>query len=155
MFDCSKVKVNYGSDCEGMTCLVRFVNLCILLWYIFSRKVFKSNIVAAFRGMHVSPAKHSSGGVDRRTDRQTDGRTDGQTDGRTDRQTTDKVIPMCRYASQATQKWYDMFNTDPVIASRCNCPDTVRFTGWPKKWLAISVPSSDLFTFCQILCTSW
>ena len=78
-------------------------------------------IVAAFRGMHVSPAKHSSASVtdgltDRRTDgqtdRQTDGRTDGrtdrqtdrQTDGRTDRQTTDKVIPMCRYASQATQK---------------------------------------------------
>ena len=30
--------------------------------------------------------------------------TDGQTDGRTDGQTTDKVIPMCRYASQATQK---------------------------------------------------
>ena len=37
---------------------------------------------------------------DKRTDRQTD----RQTDGRTDRQTTDKVIPMCRYASQATQK---------------------------------------------------
>ena len=31
--------------------------------------------------------------------------TDRQTDGRTYRQTTDKVIPMCRYASQATQKW--------------------------------------------------
>ena len=26
------------------------------------------------------------------------------TDGRTDRQTPDKVIPMCRYASQATQE---------------------------------------------------
>ena len=50
-------------------------------------------IVAAFRGMHVSPAKHSSAGV-------TDGQTDRQTDGRT----TDKVILMCRYASQATQK---------------------------------------------------
>ena len=46
-------------------------------------------IVAAFRGMHVSPAKHSYG---------------SETDGWTDRQTTDKVIPMCRYASQATQK---------------------------------------------------
>ena len=32
--------------------------------------------------------------------------TTGQTDGQTDRQTPDKVIPMCRYASQATQKWY-------------------------------------------------
>ena len=42
--------------------------------------------------MHASPAKHSFGKCDRRTDR------------RTDRQTTDKVIPMCRYASQATQK---------------------------------------------------
>ena len=59
------------------------------------------NIVAAFRGMHVSPGKHSSGGV---TDGQTDRQTDRQTDGQTDRQTTDKVIPMCRYASQATQK---------------------------------------------------
>ena len=38
--------------------------------------------------MHVSPAKHSYASV---TDRQTDGR-------------TDKVIPMRRYASQATQK---------------------------------------------------
>ena len=55
--------------------------------------ISSTNIVAAFRGMHVSPAKHSYGSV-----------TDGQTDRRTDRQTTDKVIPMCRYASQATQK---------------------------------------------------
>ena len=30
--------------------------------------------------------------------------TTGQTHTRTDRQTPDKVIPMCRYASQATQK---------------------------------------------------
>ena len=44
--------------------------------------------------MHVSPAKHSYGSV-----------TDRWTDRRTDRQTTDKVIPMCRYALQATQKW--------------------------------------------------
>ena len=54
-------------------------------------------IVAAFREMHVSPAKHSYGSV-------TDGRTDRRIDRRTDRQTTDKVIPLCRYASQATQK---------------------------------------------------
>ena len=37
-------------------------------------------------------------------DRQTDRRTDGRTDRRMDRQTPDKVIPMCRYASQVTQK---------------------------------------------------
>ena len=32
----------------------------------------------------------------------------GQTDARTHRQTPDKVIPMCRYASQATQKKNDI-----------------------------------------------
>ena len=37
-------------------------------------------ILAAFWGMHVSPAKHSFEKCDRRTDRQSDGRTDGQTD---------------------------------------------------------------------------
>ena len=45
----------------------------------------KKQIVAAFPGMHVSPGKHGYRSV-------------------TDRQTADKVIPMCRYASQATQK---------------------------------------------------
>ena len=36
---------------------------------------------AAFRGMHVSPAKHSFGKCDGQTDRQTDGQTDdGQSD---------------------------------------------------------------------------
>ena len=52
--------------------------------------------MAAFRGMHVSPAKHSYAWLPRRCDY--------QTDRRTDRQTPDKVIPKCRYASQATQK---------------------------------------------------
>ena len=61
------------------------------------------NIVAAFKGMHVSPAKHSYASV-----------TDGWTDRRTDRQTTDKVIRMCRYASQATQK--SQFTTDLMIS---------------------------------------
>ena len=51
------------------------------------------NIVAAFRGMHVSPVKHSCyGWLPRKCDYQTD------------RQMPDKVIPMCRYASQATQQ---------------------------------------------------
>ena len=34
----------------------------------------------------------------------TNGQTDRRTNGRTDSQTSYKVIPMCRYASQATQK---------------------------------------------------
>ena len=35
---------------------------------------------------------------------QTDRQTDRQTDTHTHTQTPDKVIPMCRYASKATQK---------------------------------------------------
>ena len=35
----------------------------------------------------------------------TTGQTDRQTNRQTNRQTPDKVIPMCRYASQATQKF--------------------------------------------------
>ena len=42
--------------------------------------------------MHVSPAKHSYAWLPRKCDY------------RTDRQTSDKVIPMCCFASQATQK---------------------------------------------------
>ena len=58
----------------------------------FTVHLFLINIVAAFLGMHASPAKHSYAGLPRKCDY------------RTDRQTPDKVIPMCRYASQATQK---------------------------------------------------
>ena len=56
---------------------------------IFGKTV---NKVAAFRGMHVSPAKHSYAWLPRKCDYLTN------------RQTPNKVIPMCRYASQATQK---------------------------------------------------
>ena len=38
------------------------------------------------------------------TTRQTGRQTDEWTDGQTDRQTPDKVIPLCHYASQATQQ---------------------------------------------------
>ena len=54
--------------------------------------------MAAFRGMHVSPAKHSYAWLSRKCDYRTDRHT------HTHRQTPDKVIPMCRYASQATQQ---------------------------------------------------
>ena len=52
----------------------------------FSAFYFR-NIVAATRGMHVSPAKHSYAWLRRKCDRQTDRQTDWQTDGHTDRQT--------------------------------------------------------------------
>ena len=51
-----------------------------------------NKVMAAFRGMHVSPVKQSYAWLPRKCDYQTD------------TQSPDKVIPMCRYASQATQK---------------------------------------------------
>ena len=49
---------------------------------MITAKVYNyKKIVSAFRGMHVSPAKHSFGKCDRRTDRQTARQTDdGQSD---------------------------------------------------------------------------
>ena len=52
--------------------------------------------------MHASPARCRLRIIDMR-DYQESVNT-SQTDRWTDRQTPDKVIPMCRYASQATQK---------------------------------------------------
>ena len=54
------------------------------------------NIVAVFRGMHLSPAKHRYACLPRKCDY--------RTDTGTDRQTQDNVIPMCRYALQVTQQ---------------------------------------------------
>ena len=44
--------------------------------------LFYSNIMAAFRGMHASPAKHSSAWLPRKCDYRTYRQTDGQTDRR-------------------------------------------------------------------------
>ena len=82
------------------------------------------NIVAAFRGMHVSPANHRYAWLPRKCDYQ-----ESVTTGQTDRQTPEKVIPMCRYASQATQKarchvknvyflLYDFFSAILVLKRR-------------------------------------
>ena len=51
----------------------------------------------------------------------TTGQTHGQTDGQTDGQTPDKVIPMCRYASQATQKEGKNANVFASILGREIC----------------------------------
>ena len=66
------------------------------LWFL--KELFKcshsctyiTKIVAAFRGMHVSPAKHSYASV---TDGQTD--TDRQTDGQTDDGQSDPYVSLC------------------------------------------------------------
>ena len=64
-----------------------------------SKMAIFRNIVAAFQGMHVLPAKHSYAWLPKKCAY--------QTDTKTDRQTPEKVIPMCLYASQATQKGPD------------------------------------------------
>ena len=80
-----------------------------------------TNIVAAFRGMHVSPAKHSYVWLPRKCDYQ-ENVTTGQTDG----QTPDKVIPMCRYASQATQKETSAKMETPIL----NLTEVTELTIW-------------------------
>ena len=54
--------------------------------------------------MHVLPAKHSCAWLPKKV-----WLSDRQAHGQTDRQTQDKVIPMCRYASQGTQKHLSLF----------------------------------------------
>ena len=81
------------------------------------------NIVAAFWGMHVSPAKHiySYAWLPRKCDYWTDAHTDGQTD----REMPDKVIPMCRYASQATQKPSQWHRMASLISICCQVKSTL------------------------------
>ena len=59
-------------------------------WVIFRQKSF-ANIVAAFRGMHVSPAKHSYAWLSRKCDYRTDRRTHTQTDAGQ----SDPYVPLC------------------------------------------------------------
>ena len=47
--------------------------------------------------------------------------TTGQTDTQTDRQTSDKVIHICRCASQATQKRYYTFCVGSFEEISCEC----------------------------------
>ena len=96
----SKISINWvinGKNsydfCWIINMSYRFSNLshhcfwlhCWIEWSFFQSCSISIKKMAAFRGRHVSPAKHSYASV-----------TDGQRDGR--------WIPMCRYASQVTQK---------------------------------------------------
>ena len=71
---------------------------CLILYFVPKLGKRIENIVAAFRGKHVSPAKHRYAWLPKKCDYR-----DYQKVWQPDRQTPDKVIPMCRYASQATQ----------------------------------------------------
>ena len=62
--------------------------LKFIQWYFIKKLlIYHKNIVAAFRGMHVSPAKHCYAWLPRKCDYRTDGRTDaGQ---------SDPYVPLC------------------------------------------------------------
>ena len=90
--------------------------------------------MAAFRGMHVSPAKHSYAWLP--LENVTTERTHRQTDGRTDRQTPDKVIPMYRYASQATLK---SFEEIIILKLKCSKSSLLK-SGLNKKFVKEGVP---------------
>ena len=64
-----------------------------------------SNIVAAFRGMHLSHAKHSYAWPPRKCDHWTDRQTDRWTDRETDAGQSDPYVPLC-FASD-TINWHD------------------------------------------------
>ena len=53
--------------------------------------------------------------------------TTGQTDARTHRQTPDKVIPMCRYALQATQSKYFLHISSPKSNVLAHLPMSLLF----------------------------
>ena len=65
---------------------------------------FMINIVAAFQGMHVSPAKHSYAWLPRKCYYWTDRQMDRQTDGQTDAGQSDPYVPLC-FAGDTKISW--------------------------------------------------
>ena len=103
-----EIYVHKGYCMIEMAMFYDFMQPLISLKIFFSNLNFflgfdlTENIVAAFRGMHVSPAKDSYAWLP------LESVTTGQKNRRTDIQTPDKVIPMCRYASHRHDfaKWW-------------------------------------------------
>ena len=95
---CLKLSNTKIHKCKGhniaennLTRTIIELDLCILVTHLYSE--YQLKIVAAFRGMHVSPAKHSFGKFDRQS--VTDRRTDRQTDGQTDDGQSDPYVSLC------------------------------------------------------------
>ena len=95
--NCMEIKFDFSE--KSLTHRMNMTSISIYNDFLHISVIHNDNIVAAFWGMHVSPAKHSYAWLPRKCDY----RTDRHTDRRTDRQTTQKVIPMCRYAWQTTR----------------------------------------------------
>ena len=80
------------------------------------------------QGMHVSPVKHS------------DVRLPRKCRYRTNRQTSNKVIPMCRYALRAAQKWY-LYQTRHVFVKH-TCPRQQQSQNMTKSLSPILTPTN-------------
>ena len=90
-----------------------FIYLMIFFFYFLSMQFYNQNIVAAFRGMHVLPAKQSYAWLSTKKV------------WLPDRRTQEEVIPMCHYASQVTQK--EAINISKIIRPKKKiCVFTVR-----------------------------
>ena len=64
------------------------------VWW-FCESANAGNIVAAFQGLHVSPAKNSYAWLPRKCDYRSERQTDGRTDGQTDTWESDPYVPLC------------------------------------------------------------
>ena len=123
--------------------------MCEIISFSERIQCFSSNIVAAFQGMHVSPAKHSYAWLPRKCDYRTDSRTDRQTDGQTDRGWTKWSLcaamlrrrhknPAIVFRSRQNPLWHQrrryhgnhtsFHATLWTSASHCNCP--IYFVWW-------------------------
>ena len=77
--------------------------ICLLHTYVHCTHKFKyRNIVAAFRGMHVSPAKHSYAWLSRKCDYRTDRHTHTQTDAGQ----SDPYVPLCFAGDKKSFPWH-------------------------------------------------
>ena len=85
------------------------------------------NIVAAFRGMHVSPAKHSYAWLSRKCDYRTDRHTHAQTDAGQ----SDPYVPLC-FAGD-TIKWSRYWSTCTFVHI-INFDEYTYWPGYSRRW---------------------
>ena len=103
-----------------------FIHVCIVLdKFISEMKIFQfkscstlsKNIVAAFRGMHVSPAKHSYAWLSRKCDYRTDRHTHTQTDAGQ----SDPYVPLCFAGDTKIVAAFRVMHVSPATHSFGKC----------------------------------
>ena len=113
-----------------------------LLYWFHHQTLNIKNIVTAFRGMHVSPAKHSYAWLPRKRDYGTDARTHRQTDGRIDRRRT-KWSLCAAMLRRRHKNWLGQNQ-----ASQVHCLAISEFQiGWRNFWRWHLLCSSIMFNY--------